>query len=151
MNIFKLASNLIGSDLFDDVKSVVSKFLPDDTTPEKKAEFELAMQQLQDKKINDAQQIALSTLHEELADVQDARHTHTNSIMPAVIVVMLTIMVCGLLYAVIFVNIRDGSRELAFTLFGTVFTLWGGSISYYNGTTRGSSIKSDIIAKSNPV
>jgi len=125
--------------------------LPPDVSPEKRAEFELALQELQSRKEREAAQIALEQLKTELADTQDARKAHNQSIMPSVITIMLTCMVCGLLYAVISVDIRDSSKELAFTLFGTVFTLWGSSVAYWVGTTRGSAIKNDIIARSDAI
>lgn len=77
---------------------------------------------------------------------QPHKSIHAASIMPAAVTVMLTIIVCGLLYSVIFTHIGQENKELAFTLFGTVFALWGSSINYWIGTTRSSAVKSDIIS-----
>lgn len=148
MSLLAKITDFVGGGLFKEVKELVTTYLPPDITPEKKLEFELALQELQARKINEASQIALEQLKTELQDTQDARKTHQLSIMPSVICIMLTVMACGLLYSVLFVEIKDGSKELAFTLFGTVFALWGSSINYWVGTTRNGAIKTDIIAKS---
>jgi len=151
MNFLSKITDFVGGSLFKEIKETALAYFPPDVSPEQRAAFELAMQELQAKKQHEAAQLALEQLKTELADTQDARKAHGQSIMPAVITVMLTVMVCGLLYAVINANIQESSKELAFTLFGTVFTLWGSSIAYWVGTTRGSAIKSDIIAKSDAV
>lgn len=151
MNLLTKITDFVGGGLFKEVKELVTAYLPPDVSPEKRAEFELALQELQARKQHEAAQIAVEQLKLELTDTQDARKNHVNSNMPALITIMLTVMVCGLLYAVINVDIRDSSKELAFTLFGTVFTLWGSSIAYWVGTTRGSAIKNDIIAKSDAI
>ena len=151
MNLLTKLTEFVGGSLFKEAKAIINEYWPPDVSPEKRAEFEMRMQELEARKQAEAQQIALDQLKTELADTQDARRAHQLSNMPALITVMLTVMVCGLLYAVINVDIKDESKELAFALFGTVFTLWGTSISYFVGTTRGSAIKSDIIAKSDAV
>lgn len=151
MNLLTKLTEFVGGSLFKEAKAIINEYWPPDVSPEKRAEFEMRMQELEARKQAEAQQIALDQLKTELADTQDARRAHQLSKMPAIITVMLTFMVCGLLYAVINVDIKDDSKELAFALFGTVFTLWGTSISYFVGTTRGSAIKSDIIAKSDAV
>lgn len=151
MNLLTKLTEFVGGSLFKEARALITEYWPPDVSPEKRAEFEMRMQELEARKQTEAQQIALDQLKTELADTQDARKSHSQSIMPAVITVMLTCMVCGLLYAVVNVDIRESSKELAFTLFGTVFTLWGASISYWVGTTRSSSLKSDIIAQSQPV
>jgi len=151
MNLLTTITDFVGGGLFKEVKELVTTYLPPDVSPEKRAELELALQELQLRKTNEAAQIAVSQLQLELADVQDARKNNGPSFMPAVVTVMLTVMACGLLYAIVAVDIKDGSKELAFTLFGTVFTLWGSCISYWVGTTRGSALKTEIIAKSDAV
>lgn len=151
MNLLTKITDFVGGSIFKEAKELIKDYWPPDISPEKRAELELALQELERRKQHEAAQIALDQLKTELADTQDARKTHQLSKMPAAITVMLTVMVCGLLYAVVNVEIQEGSKELAFALFGTVFTLWGTSISYFVGTTRGSAIKSDIIAKSDAV
>jgi hypothetical protein len=77
----------------------------------------------------------------ELGDTQDARKSHKHSNMPAVITIMLTVIVSGLLYTITQTEVIGGNRDLAMMMFGNVFTLWGASITYWVGTTRSSANK----------
>ena len=63
------------------------------------------------------------------------------SIMPAVIVVMLTAMIAGMVGALYVIVIPPENKELSTFLFGQVGGLWSASIMYWVGTTRGSSDK----------
>lgn len=87
------------------------------------------------------QEYANDTLKAELQDSQNARKAHRHSKMPAVITVMLTLIVSGLLYAIMYTSIPKGSENLAMMMFGQVFGLWGASIAYWVGTTRSSAQK----------
>lgn len=92
-------------------------------------------------------QMQLETLKSELADVQNARAEHKQSIMPAVVTVLLTVICAGLLYSVLTVEMSDGNKELAFTLFGTCFALWGSCINFWVGTTRSSQEKTRMLGQ----
>jgi hypothetical protein len=116
MSLLDKITNFVGGGLFKEVKELVTAYLPPDVTPEKRAELAMALQELQAKTQHEAAQIALEQLKTEMADTQDARNARADSVMPSVITVMLTCMVCGLLYAVVCVDIRDSSKDLAFTL-----------------------------------
>lgn len=151
MSIAEKIASFVGGSVFKEAKELITSYWPPDISPEQRAEFDLKLRELEARKANEAATIAQSQLQSELADMQDARKSHALSNMPAVITVMLTIMASGLLYAVIFLDIKEGSRELAFALFGTVFTLWSTSISYWVGTTRSGAVKTDIIARSDAV
>lgn len=146
----KIAS-FVGGSIFKEAKDLITTYWPPDVSPEKRAEFDFKLQELEARKTHEASEIALEQLKTELGDTQDARKSHSLSSMPAVITVLLTLMASGLLYSVIFFDIKDGSKELAFTLFGTVFTLWSTSISYWVGTTRSGAVKTDIIARSDAI
>ena len=71
--------------------------------------------------------------------------------MPAVIFFILTVMMCSIIYAVLFVHIPDASQNIAFNVFGNIQTAWIGSIAYWINTTRSSAVKTDIIAQSEPI
>jgi uncharacterized membrane protein (DUF106 family) len=114
-------------------------------------EFDLKEKELEIRREENTAKLETDILKSELGDTQNARAEHKMSIMPAVITVMLTVMVCGLLYVVVYAVIPDSSQNLAFALFGQVFGLWGASIAYWVGTTRSSSEKNRIIAQSEPV
>jgi hypothetical protein len=150
MSILSKVANFVGGDVFGAAKELALKYFPSDMTPEQRAEFEFKYADLARQKSLEAGTLANAQLEIELGDVKDARQAHSMSVMPAVVTVMLTAMVCALLYAIIFVEIQPGSRELALTLFGTVFALWGASITYWVGTTRSSGEKSNVIAQLQP-
>ena len=70
--------------------------------------------------------------------------------MPAIIFLTLSVFAAAILYAIIFLEIHEGGRDMTFAIFGTVLTLWGNSIAYWINTTRSSAIKTDIIASIAP-
>lgn len=89
----------------------------------------------------------LEKLKVETGDTQNARVENKQSIMPAVVTVLLTIICAGLLYAILKFELADGNKELAFTLFGTCFALWGQCINYWVGTTRSSAEKTSLLRR----
>lgn len=89
----------------------------------------------------------LQTLQAELADAQNARAEHKQSPMPAVVTVMLTLICAGLLYSVLTIEMGENNKELAFTLFGTCFALWGSCVNYWVGTTRSSAEKTSLLRR----
>ena len=92
-------------------------------------------------------EMQLQTLQAELADVQNARSEHKQSRMPAVVTVMLTLICAGLLYSVLTIEMGENNKELAFTLFGTCFALWGSCVNYWVGTTRSSAEKTSLLRR----
>ena len=76
-----------------------------------------------------------------LTDRQHAREQHRHSIMPAVIVTVLTIGLIAFISALLFVNIPEANVRMIDTIFGSYLTAWLGALSYWNGTTRGSAEK----------
>ena len=91
--------------------------------------------------------IQLQTLQAELADVQNARAEHKQSMMPAVVTVMMTLICAGLLYSVMTIEMGENNKELAFTLFGTCFALWGSCVNYWVGSTRSSAEKTSLLRR----
>ena len=104
----------------------------------------IKLQELQNTHKEKLQRMGLETLEAELGDKANAREHHKHSPMPAVITLMLTVMVAGLLYVIMFTTIPEGSESLAMMMFGQVFTLWGASITYWVGTTRSSAEKTKV-------
>lgn len=150
LSILEKLGDIVGGGLFKEAKELIKDYWPPDVSPEKRAEFDLKLAELEASKSQAIADNALKTLQAELGDVQNARITHAQSNMPAIITVMLTVVACALLYTIIFVEIKAGSQNIAYGLFGTTFTLWQGSVMYWIGTTRSSTIKNDIIAQSQP-
>lgn len=83
----------------------------------------------------------------ELADVQDARKNHKDSIMPAALVIFLTLMVALTVAALFYVTIPDKNSSTLYFLLGNIVTAWLSSIAYWVGTTRSSAAKTDMMAK----
>lgn len=150
MSIGSKIADFVGKSIFKEAKELITQYWPPDVSPEKRAEFEIQMRELEIKKTSEAMNFELETLKTELSDTQNARAAHQHSIMPSVITVMLTAMACGLLWAIFFVEIPDSSQNLAYSLFGSVFTLWGASVQFWIGTTRSSSEKNKLLAESTP-
>lgn len=147
-----IVGTAIGGPAGSAVGSLVSLALGVDETPEAVAaeikrnpEALLKLKQLESDERETMRAYEVETLKAELADVQNAREHHKQSRMPAVITLLLTVMASGLLYAIIYSEIPEGSRDLAMMMFGHVFTLWGGSVTYWIGTTRSSSQKTQLL------
>lgn len=77
-----------------------------------------------------------------IGDVQHAREQHKHSVMPAVIVSVLTAGILAFISALMLVDIPEANIRIIDTLFGSYLTAWLGSLAYWNGTTRGSAEKS---------
>lgn len=77
-----------------------------------------------------------------LKDTQHARESHKYSVMPAVIVVALTLMVAAMGYALFASVIPESNEALANILFGAVLAKWADSVAYWVGSSRGSAEKS---------
>jgi hypothetical protein len=85
--------------------------------------------------------LAFKTLDVELADKQDARLRHGHSIMPAVLVIVLSLMVLLAGIAIFYSAIPEENRSLGNLIFGALLAKWGDSIAYWVGTTRSSANK----------
>lgn len=77
----------------------------------------------------------------ELRDTQHAREQHKLSIVPAILVFMLTGLVAAGGYLLFYTSIPADNREVMFMLFGNVVTAWLSSVAYWVGTSRSSNVK----------
>lgn len=151
--IAPIAGTLLGGPAGAAVGGLISSALGVENTPEAVAaalgnpDAVIKLRELESNERQHLLQMQLSTLQAELADTQHARSAHKDSYMPSAITFMLTAMCAGLLYAILFVPVVEENKELAFTLFGTCFTLWASSISYWVGTTRSSAEKTRIMTQ----
>jgi hypothetical protein len=91
------------------------------------------------------EQIALETTKAELADKQNARQTHNQSKMPAILSVGLTLLIVLIIYLLFFQPIPDGAKEVLYMLLGVAVKEWGGAMQYWFGTTRSSSEKTKLL------
>lgn len=146
-----IAGTLLGGQAGAAVGGLISSALGVENTPESVMQAlgnPDAIVKLKELEINERQhflQMQLSTLQAELADTQNARENHKNSMMPAVVTCALTVICAGMLYALLFVPIPDANRDILVQSFGTVLGFWGASLAYWVGTTRSSAEKTRTI------
>lgn len=95
--------------------------------------------QLEFLKLLESNKYALDKMY--LQDRQHAREHNKQSIMPAVIVVALTLIVAAMGYAMFKVAIPDDNQTLANILFGAVLAKWADSVAYWVGSSKGSADK----------
>jgi len=151
MNLLAKLTDFVGGSLFKEAKSLINEYWPPDVSPEKRAEFEMRMQELEARKQHEASQIALEQLKTELADIQNARQAHSNSRMPAIITTVMTLLATAYGAALFGVIFPEANRDMINNYGGQLITLWVGSVAYWIGTTRSSALKNDIIARSDPI
>ena len=151
MGVLSKIVGFIGGDAFKAAKDLVTEYFPPDMSPEKRLEFDIKFQDLAQQKAREAGELANTQLQLELADTQSARQAHAMSRMPAVVTIMLTVIACALLYVLGFIKIPVENQLTVTSVFGTVFTLWIGSVTYWTGTTRSSAEKSNVIAQLPPL
>jgi len=77
----------------------------------------------------------------EAEDKQSARVEHKHSKMPAVLSVMMTLFIIGIVVSLFSFEPPTGAREVLFMLLGVVVKEWSNSMGYWYGTTRSSSEK----------
>jgi hypothetical protein len=130
------------------VKSAISGATPEQMFILKKAdqEFAIQMQTLGFKELTDLESIAAG-------DRKDARGMQTTnpSSVPAILSSFVTIGYFGVLVGIMkgYLSIDDSQALLL--MLGSLTTAWGAVMSFWFGTTRDSSRKTEIIAKSGPI
>ncbi|MGI9278191.1 MAG: hypothetical protein ACR2PX_00965 [Endozoicomonas sp.] len=105
----------------------------------------IKLKQFELKNEQQIREVAFKTLQTELSDKANARASHKDSKMPAIIVWLLTAIVAGLLFALFKFEIPESNQDVAFYLFGQAVTLWAASITYWVGTTRSSADKNRLM------
>jgi len=146
----KLAEFLTGG-IFKEAKELITAYWPPEVAPEKRAEFEARMAELEATK----QAHILTVAREEMAltvdDRKSAREALKVSNMPQLLSFMLTGFIAGIVYLLFYVGVPEASKEALLIVLGIVIKEWGGSMQFWFGTTRGSQEKNRIIAQSEPV
>lgn len=90
-------------------------------------------------------ELSLQTLQTELKDKANARNTHKDSKMPAIITIGLSLLGALLTWGLFNIEIPAANRDVAYMLFGQIVTLWAASVTYWVGTTRSSSDKTKML------
>lgn len=143
-------ANFVGGSIFKEVKELVKDYWPPEISPEKRAEFEVKFQELEQQKQIRLAEIAASEFQTEADDKKNARLEHKESFMPAMLSCLLTIFIIAIVYLLFYVTMPDGSKEVLYMILGIILKEWGSSMQYWFGTTRSSSDKNKLLAESTP-
>ena len=132
----------------DAVKTAISGATPEQMLALKKADqdFAVQMQALGFKQITDLESLAV-------ADRKDARTMQVAkpSPVPALLSLLVTAGYFGILVGMMAGGLNIHDSEAMLLMLGSLTTAWGAVMAFWFGTTRDSSRKTEIIAKSNPV
>ena len=80
-------------------------------------------------------------------DKKDARSTHKDSQMPAILALMLTVGFFGLLISLLVIDkIPSANMTIINIMLGSLGTCWLGAMQYYFGTTKSSGDKTKIMS-----
>lgn len=89
--------------------------------------------------------VQVESLRLELADIQNARAMHKDSYMPAVVTVALMVICGSMLYALLFMAIPEGNKDILIQSFGTMLGFLGSAIAFWVGTTVNSQRKTAML------
>lgn len=83
----------------------------------------------------------------EVEDRDSARTNHKDSLTPAILVYMLTVLVSIVTYLLFNAIVPEQNENTLYMLLGSLMTAWLQSVSYWTGTTKSSSDKTKFIRK----
>jgi len=150
MNLITKLTEFVGGNLFKEVKSVINEYWPPDVSPEKRAEFEMRMQELEARKVNEAGILANEEMRITSDDRKNARLENKTSNMPQILSLMLTAFIVAIVYLLFYVGVPPASRDTLILVLGIVIKEWGGSMQYWFGTTKSSQEKNKLLANAEP-
>lgn len=140
------AANALGlSDKTTDaVKSALSGATPEQMLALKKAdqEFSLQMQALGFKQVTDLEGIAAGD-RKDARDMQRA----TRSPVPAILSISVTVGYFGILAGMMTNVLKVSDSQALLLMLGSLSTAWGMVMAFWFGTTRGSEVKTELLAK----
>lgn len=132
----------------DAVKQALAGVTPDQMLALKKADqdFALQMQALGFKQITDLEAIAAG-------DRKDARDMQKSvrSPVPAILSISVTVGYFGILAGMMTGILKTTDSQALLLMLGSLSTAWGCVMAFWFGTTRGSEVKTELLAKASPV
>lgn len=140
-------ADFVGGGLFKEAKELIRDYWPPDLSPEKRAELEFRLNELENEKEIKLAELTQAQLQTEADDKKNARSEHKLSLMPAMLSLLLTCFIAGIVFLLFYVEMPEGSKEVLFMLLGIVVKEWGGAMQYWFGTTRGSEEKTRLLNK----
>lgn len=147
MKLLEKVSDFVSGGLFKEAKELIQEYWPPEISPEKRAELELRLTEAENNKEIKLAELAQDEFKTEADDKKNARFEHKLSNMPALLSLLLTAFIAGIVFLLFYVEMPEGSKEVLFMLLGIVVKEWGGSMQYYFGTTRGSEEKTRLLNK----
>jgi K+-sensing histidine kinase KdpD len=147
MSLLDKITDFVGGGLFKEAKELIKDYWPPDLSPEKRAELEMRLTEAEHEKEIRLAELTQAQLQTEADDKKNARSEHKLSNMPALLSLLLTAFIAGIVFLLFYVEMPEGSKEVLFMLLGIVVKEWGGSMQYYFGTTRGSEEKTRLLNK----
>ena len=132
----------------DAVKQAIGGATPEQLLALKKADqdFALQMQALGFKQLADMEAIAAG-------DRKDARamQTQVRSPVPALLSILVTVGYFGVLIGMMTKVLQVADSQALLIMLGSLGTAWGMVMAFWFGTTRGSEVKTEMLAKSEPI
>jgi hypothetical protein len=147
MSLLDKITDFVGGGLFKEAKELIKDYWPPDLSPEKRAELEFKLNELESEKEIKLAELTQAQLQTEADDKKNARSEHKLSLMPAMLSLLLTCFIAGIVFLLFYVEMPEGSKEVLFMLLGIVVKEWGGAMQYWFGTTRGSEEKTRLLNK----
>lgn len=147
MSLLDKITDFVGGGLFKEAKELIKDYWPPDLSPEKRAELELRLTEVEHEKEIKLAELTQAQLQTEADDKKNARAEHKLSLMPAMLSLLLTCFIAGIVFLLFYVEMPEGSKEVLFMLLGIVVKEWGGAMQYWFGTTRGSEEKTRLLNK----
>lgn len=147
MSLLDKLTDFVGGGLFKEAKELIQSYWPPELSPEKRAELEQKLLELESQKEIRLAELAQDELRTEADDKKNARSEHKLSLMPAMLSMLLTCFIAGIVWLLFYVTMPEGSKEVLFMLLGIVVKEWGGAMQYWFGTTRGSEEKTRLLNK----
>jgi len=133
-----IADKLLGNESAEqaDIEQAILNASPEDLTRLKELdnEFKLGMKKL------DVDIFAL-----EVSSSDSARENHKDSLTPAILVYLLTGLIAVVVYMLFSAVVPESNENTLYMLLGSLTTAWLQSVSYWTGTTRSSSQKSNLL------
>jgi len=147
MSLLDKITDFVGGGLFKEAKELIKDYWPPDLSPEKRAELEIRLTEVEHEKEIKLAELTQAQLQTEADDKKNARAEHKLSLMPAMLSLLLTCFIAGIVFLLFYVEMPEGSKEVLFMLLGIVVKEWGGAMQYWFGTTRGSEEKTRLLNK----
>jgi hypothetical protein len=147
MSLLDKITDFVGGGLFKEAKELIKDYWPPDLSPEKRAELEMRLTKAEHEKEIKLAELTQAQLQTEADDKKNARSEHKLSLMPAMLSLLLTCFIAGIVFLLFYVEMPEGSKEVLFMLLGIVVKEWGGAMQYWFGTTRGSEEKTRLLNK----